>query len=73
VIDDGFEVVLQQPLRDQLRLRQRAPDLFRRTSDLAFDDDGNVSVAVLLMGPSFIGTFLPFASSFGWSNRREIG
>src|SRR5882757_894179 len=34
-----LEVVLHQPLLDQMRLRERAPDLFRRMRDLAFDND----------------------------------
>jgi hypothetical protein len=37
---NGLEVVLHQPLLDQVRLRERAPDLFRRMRDLTFDDDG---------------------------------
>ena len=35
-----LEVVLHQPLLDQVRLRERAPDLFRRKRDLTFDNDG---------------------------------
>ena len=35
-----LEVVLHQPLLDQVWLRERAPDLFRRIRDLTFDNDG---------------------------------
>src|ERR1700724_1605254 len=40
VVHDRLEIVLHQPLLDQVWLRQRAPDLFRRMSDLTFDNDG---------------------------------
>src|SRR4029453_12338407 len=40
VVHDRLEVVLHQPLLDQVWLRERAPDLFRRMSDLSFDNDG---------------------------------
>ena len=40
VADDRLEVVLHQPLLDQVRLGERAPDLFRRIRHLPFDDDG---------------------------------
>jgi hypothetical protein len=33
------EVVLHQPFGDQVRLRQRTPEFFRRMRKLAFDDD----------------------------------
>src|SRR6202000_2683488 len=36
-----LEVVLHQPLLDQVWLCERAPDLFRRKCELAFDDDGS--------------------------------
>jgi hypothetical protein len=36
---DGLEVVLHEPLLDQVWLRERTPDLFRRISYLTFDDD----------------------------------
>ena len=39
VADDRLEVVLHEPLLDQVRLRKRAPDLFRRIGDFALDDD----------------------------------
>src|SRR5215469_2604416 len=35
-----LEVVLHQPLLDQVWLRERAPDLFRRIRDFPFDNDG---------------------------------
>src|ERR687897_3385490 len=38
--DNGDKIVLHQPLLDQVRLGQRAPDLFRRMRDLTLDDDG---------------------------------
>src|SRR5262249_46596269 len=40
VVDDRLEVVLHEPLLDQVWLRERAPDLFWRIRDLTFDDDG---------------------------------
>src|ERR1700722_7612084 len=40
MIHDRLEVVPHQPLLDQMWLRQRAPDLFRRIGDLTFDDHG---------------------------------
>src|SRR5258708_40063883 len=40
VTDDWLEVVLHQPLLDQVWLGERAPDLFRRMRYLAFDNDG---------------------------------
>src|ERR1700730_1048858 len=40
VADDWGKVVLHQPLLDQVWLRERAPDLFRRKRDLPFDNDG---------------------------------
>src|ERR1700733_13604844 len=39
VIHHGLEVVLHQPLLDEMWLGQRAPDLFRRAGYLAFDND----------------------------------
>ena len=35
-----LEIVLHQPLLDQVWLRERAPDLFRRIGYLPFDNDG---------------------------------
>src|ERR1700681_1914082 len=40
VVHDRLEVVLHEPFLDQVWLRERAPDLFRRIRYLAFDDDG---------------------------------
>src|SRR3954470_4055801 len=40
VTHDWLEVVLHQPFLHQMRLRERAPELFRRMRHLAFDDDG---------------------------------
>src|SRR5580700_5527604 len=40
VVHDRLEVVLHQPLLDQVWLRERAPDFFRRVRYLAFDNDG---------------------------------
>src|ERR1700681_4424906 len=37
---DKLEVVLHEPLLDQVWLRERAPDLFRRKRYLPFDNDG---------------------------------
>src|ERR1700723_3793098 len=39
VIHDGLEVVLHEPLLDQVWLRERTPDLFRRKRHLSFDND----------------------------------
>ena len=40
VTDDWPEVVLHEPFLDQMWLRQRAPDPFRRKRHLALDNDG---------------------------------
>src|SRR5713226_4816253 len=40
VVHDRLEVVLHEPLLDQVWLRERAPDLFRRIRYLTFDNDG---------------------------------
>src|ERR1700730_5267575 len=40
VVHDRLEVVLHEPLLDQVWLRERAPDLFRRIRYLPFDNDG---------------------------------
>jgi hypothetical protein len=39
VVHDSLEVVPHQPLLDQVRLRERSPDLFRRIWHLTFDND----------------------------------
>src|SRR5690349_17435866 len=40
VVHDRFEIVLHQPLLDQVWLGQSAPNLFRWMGYLPFDDDG---------------------------------
>ena len=40
VADARGKIVLHQPFLDQMRLRQRAPEFFRRMGDVALDDDG---------------------------------
>src|ERR1700681_5076290 len=40
VVHDRLEVVLHEPLLDQVWVRERAPDLFRRKGYLPFDNDG---------------------------------
>src|SRR4051812_19284947 len=40
VVHDRLEVVLHQPLLDQVWLRERAPDFFRRMRDVTLDNDG---------------------------------
>src|SRR5437763_4884692 len=37
---DWLEVVFHQPLLNQVRLRERTPDLFQRKRYLSFDNDG---------------------------------
>ena len=64
VIRDQFEVVLHQPFLDQMRLSQRAPDLFRRIGDLAFDDDGACFGSSSVMAPSF--------TSLNWPGERRL-
>src|SRR5438105_2426442 len=40
VVHDRLEIVFHQPLLDQVWLRERAPDLFRRMRYFPFDTDG---------------------------------
>jgi hypothetical protein len=40
VTDDRREVILHQPLLDQVGLGERAPEFLRRMRDLALDNDG---------------------------------
>jgi hypothetical protein len=40
MVRDRLEIVFHQPLLDQVRLGQRAPDFLRRMRRLAFDNDG---------------------------------
>src|SRR3984957_979707 len=46
--DGRFEVVLHQPLLDQMRLGQRAPEFFRRKRKFPLDHDGANLVSVLV-------------------------
>src|SRR6185437_4330222 len=59
----GLEVVLHQPLLDQMRLRQRAPELFRWKGELAFDDDS------ARFGRLFVHWSILFSKSSSRSNR----
>src|SRR5262249_48950755 len=59
VADDGLEVVLHEPFLDQVRLRERAPELFRRKRHFPFDDDGT----------RFGHWSILFKRSSRWSNR----
>src|SRR5579859_3288187 len=63
VVHGWLEVVLHQPLLDQVRLRERAPDLFRRMSDLTFDDDG------ARFGRGLAHWSILLSKSSRWSNR----
>src|SRR3982074_3824512 len=63
VVDDRLEVVLHQPLLDQVWLRERAPDLFRRMRYLTFDDDG------ARFGRSVGHWSILLSRSSRWSNR----
>src|SRR5215471_12735696 len=60
---DRLEVVLHEPLLDQVWLRERAPDLFRRVRYLAFDNDGE------RFGRRFVHWSILFTRSSRWSNR----
>src|SRR5258708_5179216 len=63
VVHDRLEVVLHQPLLDQVWLRERAPDLFRRKSYLPFDNDGE------RFGRSIVHWSILLSRSSRWSNR----
>src|ERR1700738_3492763 len=63
VADDRLEVVLHEPLLDQVWLRERAPDLFRRMRYLAFDNDG------ARFGRFFVHWSILFSRSSRSSNR----
>src|ERR1700726_3546196 len=63
VVHDRLEVVLHEPLLDQVWLRERAPDLFRRIRDLTFDKDGE------RFGRSIGHWSILFSKSSSWSNR----
>src|SRR5262249_24447122 len=61
---DRLEVVLHEPLLDQVWLRERAPDLLRRMSELAFDDDG------ARFDRRFVHWSILLSRCSRWSNRR---
>src|SRR5258707_15744657 len=63
VVHDRLEVVLHEPLLDQVWLRERAPDLFRRKRDLPFDNDGE------RFGRSIAHWSILLSRSSSWSNR----
>src|SRR5713226_673250 len=63
VVHDRLEVVLHEPLLDQVWLRERAPNLFRRKRYLPFDNDGE------RFGRRFIHWSILFSRSSRWSNR----
>src|SRR5712692_3282483 len=63
VVHDRLEVVLHEPLLDQVWLRERAPDLFRRMRYLTFDNDGE------RFGRGFAHWSILLSRSSRWSNR----
>src|SRR5215471_4982042 len=63
VAPERLEVVLHEPLLDQLGLRERAPDLFRRKRYLPFDNDGE------RFGRRFVHWSILLSRSSRWSNR----
>src|SRR5258708_28117650 len=63
VAHDRLEVVFHQPLLDQVWLRERAPDLFRRIRYLTFDNDGE------RFGRSIGHWSILLSRSSRWSNR----
>jgi hypothetical protein len=63
VICDRLEVIPRQPLLDQVRLRERARDLFRRMRYLTFDDDGE------RFGRFFAHWSILFSKPSRWSKR----
>src|SRR5580700_5292116 len=63
VAHDRLEVVLHEPLLDQVWLRERAPDLFRRKRYLTFDNDAE------RFGRSIGHWSILFSKSSRWSNR----
>src|SRR6266446_2774657 len=63
VVHDRPEVVLHEPLLDQVRLRERAPDLFRRKRYLPFDNDGE------RFGRNIGHWSILLSTSSRWSNR----
>src|ERR1700730_1495659 len=63
VVHDRLEVVLHEPLLDQVWLRDRAPDLFRRIRYLTFDNYGE------RFGRGFAHWSILLSRSSRWSNR----
>src|SRR6266478_342055 len=63
VVHDRLEVVLHQPLLDQVWLRERSPDLFRWIRYLTFDNDGE------RFGRRFVHWSILLSRSSRWSNR----
>src|SRR5260370_16365332 len=63
VVHDRLEVVLHEPLLDQVWLGERAPDLFRRKRYLPFDNDGG------RFGRTIAPWSTLFSRSSSWSNR----
>src|ERR1700675_1918199 len=63
VAHDRLEVVLHEPLLDQVWLRERAPDLFRRKRYLPVDNDGE------RFGRSIGHWSILLSRSSRWSNR----
>src|SRR5215813_6180214 len=62
---DSLEVVLHEPLPDQVWLGERAPDLFRRMRNFALDNDGAGS------GPSFVHCSVHWSILLSRSSRRS--
>src|SRR5262249_17463416 len=58
-----LEVILHQPLLDQMWLGEGAPDLFRWMGDLTFDDDGE------RFGGDFVHWSILLSKPSSWSNR----
>src|ERR1700730_8704220 len=63
VVHDRLEIVLHEPLLDQVWLGERAPDLFRRIRYLTFDNDG------ARFGRSIGHWSILLSRSSRWSNR----
>src|ERR1700682_3356175 len=63
VVHDRLEVVLHEPLLDQVWLRERAPELFRRIRYLPFDNDGE------RFGRGIAHWSILLSRSSSWSNR----
>src|ERR1700726_2757593 len=63
VVHDRLEVVLHEPLLDQVWLGERAPDLFRRIRYVPFDNDGEG------FGRGFAHWSILLRRSSRWSNR----